>query len=73
MLSSVDLQLERLLIFSVLIIFFGVGFSGMLITFIINAVRKKQKNGLYYLLSFVIFGIIGLALATFYFYMILIK
>ncbi|PWN65967.1 hypothetical protein C1638_006180 [Chryseobacterium oncorhynchi] len=73
MLSSADLHLERALILTALILFLGAGFSCMLIIFTINSVRKKQKNTLYYILSFLISGIIVLALVTFYFYIMLIE
>lgn len=73
MLSSVDLHLERALILSALILFFGAGLSYTLIIFIVNSVRKKQRNGLYYLLSFGISGIIVLALVSFYFYIMFIE
>ncbi|AZA76374.1 hypothetical protein EG347_01945 [Chryseobacterium sp. G0186] len=73
MLSSADLQIERALFLSALIIFFGVGFSCTLIIFIINSIRKKPKNALYYVFSFLISGTIVLALAAFCFCMILIQ
>ncbi len=72
MLSSADLHLERILLLTALTIFFGAGFSCMLIIFIINSVKKKQKSGLYYLLWFLIPGITVLALATLYLCMMLI-
>ncbi len=68
MLSSADLQ--RTLILTVLGLFFGAGFSCTLIIFIINAVRKKHKKAFYYVLSFLISGIIAVVLAVLYFYSI---
>lgn len=73
MLSSADLHLEKLLILTVLTIFFGAGFFCTLIIFIINSVRKKKKNGLYYVLYFLFSGILILVLAAFYFYTMLLK
>ena len=73
MLSSADLHLERLLFFAVLIIFFGTGFLCMLITFIINSIQKKNKKGRYYILVFLIAGLVGVVLAAFYCYMILFE
>ncbi|AZA98425.1 hypothetical protein EG359_01855 [Chryseobacterium joostei] len=70
MLSSADLHFERALILTALILFLGAGFSCM---FIINSVKKKQKNILYYVLSFLVSGIIVLALVTFCFYTMLIE
>lgn len=68
MLSSADLHLERALILTALILFFGAGFSCTLIIFIINAVRKKHKKALYYVLSFLISGIIAVVLAALSFF-----
>lgn len=73
MLSSADLHLERALILTALILFLGAGFSCMFIIFIINSVKKKQKNILYYVLSFLVSGIIVLALVAFCFYTMLIE
>ncbi|HCM35839.1 MAG TPA: hypothetical protein DF603_16995 [Chryseobacterium sp.] len=73
MLSSADLHLERALILTALILFLGAGFSCMFIIFIINSVKKKQKNILYYVLSFLVSGIIVLALVAFCFYTVLIE
>ncbi|UTX49408.1 hypothetical protein [Chryseobacterium sp. MA9] len=73
MLSSADLHLERLLFLAVLIIFFGTGFLCMLITFIINSIQKKNKKGRYYILVFLIAGLVGVVLAAFYCYMILFE
>ncbi|TZF98496.1 hypothetical protein FW781_00790 (plasmid) [Chryseobacterium panacisoli] len=71
MLSSADLHLERALFLAVLIVFFGTGFLCMLTTFIINLIRKKNKSGWYYMLLFLISGTVGVALAAFYFCIIL--
>ena len=73
MLSSADLHLERALIIAALGLFFGAGFSYTLIVFIINSVRRKNKKTLYYVLSFLISGIIVVVLAALYFYNILIE
>ncbi|HBN6700831.1 TPA: hypothetical protein L3261_000389 [Elizabethkingia anophelis] len=73
MLSSADLHLERALIIAALGLFFGAGFSYTLIAFIINSVRRKNKKTLYYVLSFLISGIIVVVLAALYFYNILIE
>ncbi|WP_454059017.1 hypothetical protein [Elizabethkingia ursingii] len=73
MLSSADLHLERALILTALALFLGAGTSFTLITFIINSIRKKHKKALYYVLSFLIFGIIVVVLAALYFYNILIE
>jgi len=72
MLSSADLHLERALFLAVLILFFGTGFLCTLIVFIINSIRKKNKSGRYYLLIFIISGLIGVVL-TAYCYMILFE
>ncbi|KAA2223173.1 hypothetical protein FW780_02915 [Chryseobacterium sediminis] len=73
MLSSADLHLERALFLVVLILFFGTGFLCTLITFIMNSIRKKNKRGRYYILLFLISGTIGVALAAFYFCVILFE
>lgn len=73
MLSSADLQIERALFLAALIIFFGVGFSCTLILFIINSIKQKPKNTPYYVFSFLISGTIVLALAAFYFCMMLLQ
>ncbi|AQX51585.1 hypothetical protein HZP84_04295 [Elizabethkingia anophelis] len=73
MLSSADLHMERALIIAALGLFFGAGFSYTLIAFIINSVRRKNKKTLYYVLSFLISGIIVVVLAALYFYNILIE
>lgn len=73
MLSSADLHLERALFLAVLILFFGTGFLCTLIVFIINSIRKKNKSGRYYLLIFIISGLIGVVLTAFYCYMILFE
>ncbi|AZB11486.1 hypothetical protein EG344_22935 [Chryseobacterium sp. G0162] len=73
MLSSVDLHLERLLLITVLTLFFGAGFLCTLIIFIINSIRKKNKKPLYYFLLFLISGIIAIGLAAFYFYITFIN
>ncbi|WP_276964239.1 hypothetical protein [Chryseobacterium sp.] len=73
MLSSADLHLERTLFLAVLIIFLGAGFLCTLITFIINFLQKKDKNGTYYLLTFIISGLVGVVLTAFYCYMILFE
>ncbi|MDR6369906.1 TctA family transporter [Chryseobacterium bernardetii] len=73
MLSSADLHLERALFLAVLIIFFGAGFLCTLISFIINFIQKKDKKGVYYLLIFLISGLIGVVLTAFYCYMILFE
>lgn len=73
MLSSADLHLERALIIAVFIIFLGVGFLCTLITFIINFLQKKDRNSTYYLLAFIISGLIGVVLTAFYCYMILFE
>lgn len=73
MLSSADLHLERALFLAVLILFFGTGFLYTLIVFIINSIRKKNKSGRYYLLIFIISGLIGVVLTAFYCYMILFE
>lgn len=73
MLSSADLHLERALFFAVLIIFFGAGFLFTLITFIINFIQKKDKKAVYYLLIFLISGLLGVVLTAFYCYMILFE
>ncbi|MDQ1856560.1 hypothetical protein [Chryseobacterium sp. WLY505] len=73
MLSSADLHLERALFLAVFIIFLGVGFLCTLITFIINFLQKKEKNGKYYLLLFTISGLLGVVLTAFYVYMILFE
>lgn len=73
MLSSADLHLERALFLAVLILFFGTGFLCTLIVFIINSIRKKNKSGRYYLLIFIISGLIGVILTAFYCYMILFE
>lgn len=70
MLSSADLHIERALFLAVLILFFGAGFLVTLITFIINSLLKKNKKARYYFFVFLISGIIGVALAMFYCYMI---
>ncbi|MDR2236487.1 MAG: hypothetical protein LBE92_10205 [Chryseobacterium sp.] len=67
MLSSADLNLERALVFVVLMLFFGTGLLYTVIVFLIHSIQKKKKNILYYVLSFVISGITGLLLATFIF------
>ncbi|KPE49613.1 hypothetical protein [Chryseobacterium indologenes] len=71
MLSSVDLNLERALFLAVLILFSGAGFSCTLIIFMINSIRKKHKNGWYYIFLFLVSGIIALILAASYFYITL--
>ncbi len=68
MLSSVDLNLERLLFLTALMLFLGAGFSCTLIIFIINSIRKKHKNGWYYILLFLVSGSIAVVLGAFYFY-----
>ncbi|KUY29945.1 hypothetical protein [Elizabethkingia ursingii] len=73
MLSSADLHLERALILTALALFLGAGTSFTLIIFIINSIRKKHKKALYYVLSFLIFGIIVVVLAALFFYNILIE
>lgn len=73
MLSSADSHLERALILTALILFLGAGFSCMFIIFIINSIQKKTKNIQYYILSFLISGIVVLALGISYFYIILME
>lgn len=73
MLSSADLHLERALFLAVLILFFGTGFLCTLIIFIINSILKKNKTGRYYILGFLISGLIGVVLTAFYCYMILFE
>ncbi|AJW62113.1 hypothetical protein VO54_00626 [Elizabethkingia miricola] len=73
MLSSADLHLERALIITALALFFGAGLSYTLIIFIINSIRKKHQKVLYYVLSFLISGIIVVVLTALYFYNISIE
>ena len=73
MLSSADLHLERVLFLAVLVIFLGIGFLCTLIAFVINFLQKKDKNRKYYLLVFIISGLIGVVLTAFYCYMILFE
>lgn len=73
MLSSADLHLERALFFAVLTIFLGAGFLCALIIFIINSLQKKDKKAVYYLLIFLISGLIGVVLTAFYCYLILFE
>ena len=73
MLSSADLHLERALIIAALALFFGAGLSYTLIIFIINSIRKKHQKVLYYVLSFLISGIIVVVLTALYFYNISIE
>lgn len=72
MLSSADLHLERALFLVALMIFFGAGVLCTLIIFIMNSIRKKNKNGQYYLVVFLISGIIVVSLAAACFCMLLI-
>jgi len=73
MLSSADLHLERALFLAVLILFFGTGFLCTFTVFMINSIRKKNESGRYYMFLFLISGTIGVALAAFYFYVILFE
>ena len=73
MLSSADLHLERALFLAVLIIFFGAGLMCTLIGFIINFLQKKNKKASYYILLFVISGLIGVVLAVSFCYMMLFE
>jgi len=68
MLSSVDLNLERILFLTALMLFFGAGFLCTLIILIINSIRKKHKNGWYYALLFLVSGSIAVILGAFYLY-----
>lgn len=68
MLSSVDLNLERILFLTALMLFFGAGFLCALIILIINSIRKKHKNSWYYALLFLVSGSIAVILGAFYLY-----
>jgi hypothetical protein len=65
MLSSANLDFTGMLIDLAFMLFFGVGAGYSLIAGIIHIVQKKTKTFGYYLRTFLIAGIVGLALGAF--------
>lgn len=66
MLSSADLNLERVIFIAALIIFLGAGLLCTLIVYMVNSIRKKNIKGRYYFLLFLISGAVILGLVAFY-------
>jgi hypothetical protein len=66
MLSSADLNLERVIFITALIIFLGAGLLCTLIVYMVNSIRKKNIKGRYYFLLFLISGAVILGLVAFY-------
>ncbi|MCS4225533.1 hypothetical protein [Sphingobacterium sp. BIGb0165] len=65
MLSSANLDFTGMLIDLAFMLFFGVGVGYSLIVGIIHIIQKKTKTFGYYLRTFLIAGIVGLALGAF--------
>lgn len=65
MLSSANLDFTGMLIDLAFMLFFGVGAGYSLIVGIIHIIQKKAKTFGYYLRTFLIAGIVGLALGAF--------
>ncbi len=63
MLSSANLDFTGMLIDLAFMLFFGLGYS--MIVGIIHIIQKKTKTFGYYLRTFLIAGIVGLALGAF--------
>lgn len=64
MLSSANLDFSGILIDLIAIVFFGSGILYILIIGINNQIKKKQKSGRYYLVSFFIAGIVAVLMAA---------
>lgn len=70
MLSSANLDFTGMLIDLAFMLFFGVAAGYSLLVGIIHVVQKKTKTFGYYLRTFLIAGIVGLALGAFGAFMI---
>jgi len=65
MLSSANLDFTGMLIDLAFMLFFGLGLGYSMIVGIIHIIQKKTKTFGYYLRTFLIAGIVGLALGAF--------